>query len=515
MLSVGDEVDRYAIEAVIGEGGMARVYRVRHTKLDATYALKVLTITSTGLQERLVAEGKAQAKLLHPNVLRVIDVVDAGGAPGLVMDFIDGPDLHEWIEAEPPGVAAALDVFRGIAAGVQAAHEAGLIHRDLKPANVLLETDAGGRRIPKVNDFGLVKALVGDKLHSSSTRSGMPMGTPSYMPPEQIRDASTVDERADVFALGCILYELVAHERAFDGTDPIDIFDKVRACDHAPFPEGMPEHVRRTVTACLAPERDARPASIAAVLELLGGSTASLPSEGSRGRAAAVGAEIDRVVGEVGQHLPDEVKRDPKIWMAGVAIGVGGLGVALVVFLLSMTMLTAMTTPTCEAPATGWVQLAQGGLPRDRADWLARGDAVLHDAVDGSAICTLPAGTRARVAAVAEPLDPGDPWVQLDADGMKLTAAGSVAPDEPPVCWGAVEGWARATSLFTRPKRGATTWSVKPSQDLLEDRPTEANEWSSDHPAVCRLPAGATVTLDGDWEHVQGLGTWIPVREVR
>ncbi len=174
-----------------------------------------------------------------------------------------------------------------------------------------------------------------------------------------------------------------------------------------------------------------------------------------------------------------------------------------------------MTTPTCKAPTTGWVELAEGGLPRDRADWLARGDALLYDAVDGSPICTLPAGTRAKVAAVAEPLDPSDPWVQLDADGMKLTAAGSVAPEELPVCYGPVAGWAKATTVFTRPRRGATTWNVKPSQNLLNDRPRESNEWSEDHSAICRLPAGATVTLDGDWEQIQGHGTWIPVSEVR
>ncbi len=489
MLNVGDHIDRYVVEALIGEGGMARVYRVRHETLEALYALKVLTIHAPGVKERLVAEGKVQSQLNHPNVLRVLDVVDVNGSPGLVMDYVDGPDLDAWLAATKPTLKQALDVFEGVAAGVRAAHSAGLVHRDLKPGNVLIATAPDGTPVPKVSDFGLVKAVAGEDLRRGATRAGMPMGTPSYMPPEQIRDASTVDARADVFALGCILYELVVGERAFDGEDPIDIFDKVRAGDHRPLPPTLPPQVAHTIRRCLATDREQRLASVEEVQKTL--HTEPLP--------------------EAQAALPP---RSP-VLVSGVVVLVAGLVVAGVVGAGVFAMLlTAFRTSTCEGPTGGWVRTGGGGLPRDGADWIARDDVAVRDRVDGGSLCTLPAGTTATIAEVAEPVDPRDPWVRLDAEGMVLGGPGA-RPEGLAVCFGDVQGWAQSRSAFTRPKRGAETWIVRPTQPLLSGRPTEANGWSADHPALCELVNGSEVVLDGDPETVRGSGTWVPVRAVR
>jgi serine/threonine protein kinase len=240
--------------------------------LEAPFALKVLTITAPGVRERLVAEGKVQSQLNHPNVLRVLDVLDVHGTPGLLMDYVDGPELGDWIDETQPSLDEALRVFAGIAAGVRAAHEAGLVHRDLKPGNILMATGVDGEAIPKVSDFGLVKAVAGETLRKGATRAGMPMGTPAYMPPEQIRDASSVDGRADVFALGCILYELVAHERAFQGADTLSLYQAAREEAYLPLqtvrPE-VPDYVGDVVTQLLRADPEARFESVAEVLETL------------------------------------------------------------------------------------------------------------------------------------------------------------------------------------------------------------------------------------------------------
>jgi len=490
MLSVGDEIDRYIVEDVIGEGGMARVYRVRHKTLEALFALKVLTITAPGVRDRLVAEGKVQSQLNHPNVLRVLDVLDVNGTPGLLMDYVDGPELGVWIEDTKPSLEEALRVFDGVAAGVRAAHEAGLVHRDLKPGNVLIATGIDGEPIPKVSDFGLVKAVAGETLRKGATRAGLPMGTPAYMPPEQIRDASSVDGRADVFALGCILYELLAGHPAFEGEDPIDIFDKVRAGDHGPMPATASPAVAATILACLATDRDQRLPSVQAV-------QASLTTESPLPPAPKTQATI----------TPALIGGVAAIAALGLVGGIGG-------FLGLMSLLTAVSTPVCEAPSGGWVQLAGGGLPRDGQRWVARADAPLHETENGRAHCTLPRGTRATITEVAEPLDPRDPWVQLSAKGMELAGPDAPAPEGLAVCFGQVSGWAASFSMLTRPKKGTTTWTVRPTQPLLSGRPTEANGWSKEHTARCELAHGSIVTFEGDVEAVRNMGTWMHVRSV-
>ncbi|MCA9492747.1 MAG: protein kinase, partial [Myxococcales bacterium] len=134
MLEPGDIIERYEVLRALGEGGMARVVLVRHTTLGTRHAIKVLTLTGPSLKERLVEEGRAQALLRHDNVVRVSDVLEVEGMPALVMDYVDGPDLGRWIGETQPDPETAERVFRGIVAGVAAAHRAGRIHRDLKPA---------------------------------------------------------------------------------------------------------------------------------------------------------------------------------------------------------------------------------------------------------------------------------------------------------------------------------------------------------------------------------------------
>ena len=262
MLEIGRIIEgRWRVEAEIGEGGVARVYRVRNTRLDTLHALKVLRLHSTDIARRLAREGQVQAKLHHENVLEVTDVVDVDGAPGLLMRYVDGPSLNRWLTTNRPSVAEAEALFRGILAGVARAHEVGIIHRDLKPGNVLLSWN-GQRHVPKVADFGLAKVLADDDDRPDATRSGMAMGTPAYMAPEQFRGTRDIDERADIFALGCILYELVCGQRPFEGEDLFNIQTAIVSKKYVP-PERLvptlPWHLAQAIQASLEPDRDARP----------------------------------------------------------------------------------------------------------------------------------------------------------------------------------------------------------------------------------------------------------------
>ncbi len=237
VLKAGVTIDRYRIEALVGQGGMAAVYRARHTQLDSAHAIKLLFVTVPSLRQRLLREGKVQANLRHTNIVSVTDVLEVQGSPALVMEFVDGPSLDQWLQDHRPTLDEARWIFRGIVRGISAAHDRGVVHRDLKPANVLLAPTSEGLA-PKVTDFGLVKSLTTGEAH---TQTGMALGTPEYMSPEQIRDASKVDQRTDMWALGCILYELVCGQRPFTGPDRISVFNRIVAGDFQPPRECVPD----------------------------------------------------------------------------------------------------------------------------------------------------------------------------------------------------------------------------------------------------------------------------------
>ncbi len=268
-IEAGRVIERYVVEGPIGEGGMATVYLLRHKHLDTQFALKVLTTVGVNAEVRLMLEGRVQAALRHPNIVAVTDVLDIDGAPGLLMEYVPPPTLSAWLAIHHPTLEEAEALFRGIVDGVRHAHRYGLVHRDLKPSNVLLARYDDGV-VPKVSDFGLAKIL-GDDPAAGQTRSGLTMGTPQYMAPEQFRDAKKVDRRADIFSLGCILYELISGRPPYQWTDFIHLYNQIMAKDFAPLADDVPERLRRVVDACLEPEREARPGDCDALLAMLDG----------------------------------------------------------------------------------------------------------------------------------------------------------------------------------------------------------------------------------------------------
>jgi hypothetical protein len=280
------------VVAPLGEGGMAAVFQVRHTTLGTLHALKVLTVAQKGVRERLVQEGVLQARLAHPNIVAVTDVLDVDGAPGLLMEFVPGGTLEGLLDGAAPPLHEAERLFRGVLAAVEHAHAHGVIHRDLKPANVLLSPGPAGPT-PKVADFGVAKVL--DRALATdrkATRAGVAMGSPSYMSPEQIRDAGGVDERSDVFALGCILYELVTGRMAFEGPDVFSIFERITQGTFPPVESvavDVPARVRAAIHGALQVDPARRIPSCARLREVLDGAVvpaASRPAAAPRSNTA-------------------------------------------------------------------------------------------------------------------------------------------------------------------------------------------------------------------------------------
>jgi serine/threonine protein kinase len=269
-LKPGTHVDRYQVEALLGRGGMGEVYRVRHRELGTLHALKLLHTGGEELQARLVQEGRIQGGLQHPGVLRVTDLVAVEGRPALVLEYVEGCSLAELLERERLGPEQIDWLALRLLQAVAAAHRHGLIHRDLKPGNILL-AEVDGSVQPKVADFGLAKILSDSERGLTATAAVM--GTPAYMAPEQYKDARRVDARADVFALGAILYEVVTGRRAFEGVSAPDILWKTVSGDFPPLrslaPEA-PEAWVRAIEGALVADPGARIPSAEALLEIWG-----------------------------------------------------------------------------------------------------------------------------------------------------------------------------------------------------------------------------------------------------
>jgi len=198
------------------------------------------------------------------------------------MPFVGGGTLADLLGGQPMSIEDAEPLFRSILAGVSYAHEQGMVHRDLKPENILLDSD--GHAL--VADFGIARCLHGDETgRQGQTRAGVAMGTPAYMPPEQVRDARRADHRADIYALGVILYEMLSGRTPFEGDDPVAIVSKVEAGDYRPLmlpAESPPAGFHRVITACLSPQPANRPQSCAEMLALLD-AEAPLPKRAQTG----------------------------------------------------------------------------------------------------------------------------------------------------------------------------------------------------------------------------------------
>src|SRR5947209_4852713 len=261
-LTTGTQIGPYKIEAELGAGGMGEVYRAVDTRLKRTVAIKV---AKEHFGERFEREARAIAALNHPNICTLYDV----GPNYLVMELIEGPTLAERIERGPVPLEEALGIARQIADALEAAHEKGVVHRDLKPGNIKIKPDG----IVKVLDFGLAKVApvsAGDSLAEATatltTGAGMIMGTAAYMSPEQAQ-GKPVDKRADIWAFGVLLYEMLTGRRMFQGETVSATLAAVLTKE--PEWERVPAKVQRLLRRCLEKDPQRRLHDISGVELLL------------------------------------------------------------------------------------------------------------------------------------------------------------------------------------------------------------------------------------------------------
>lgn len=275
-LATGQVLLHYEILGPLGAGGMGEVYRARDTRLDRDVAIKVLPDEFASVRERLrrfEREAKALASLNHPNVAQVYGVDAAGDRHFIVMEYVPGEDLEERLRRGPLPLERSIDACRQVAAGLEAAHEAGVIHRDLKPANVRL-TPSG---VVKVLDFGLAKRSRGPDSSPTTdsvltTEDGRVLGTPTYMAPEQARGSAT-DERVDTWALGCLFFECLTGRRAFAGETVSETLAAIleREPDLSALPPEVPTALRNLISRCLEKDPDERPRSVGEAMLVLEG----------------------------------------------------------------------------------------------------------------------------------------------------------------------------------------------------------------------------------------------------
>jgi serine/threonine protein kinase/Tol biopolymer transport system component len=273
-LTVGTRLGSYEITGRLGVGGMGEVYRARDTKLGRQVAIKILPANVAGDRdriERLAREAQILASLNHPNIAAIHHVEDVENGSALVMELVEGDTLADRLAAGAMSVDEALPLARQIADALAAAHASGVVHRDLKPANIKLRVDG----TVKVLDFGLAKAIdpggVAAADHALAitqsptitapglTGIGVILGTAAYMSPEQAK-GRTADNRSDIWAFGCVLYEMLTGRRAFEGEDVSDTLAAILrgAPDWAALPADTPTLIRALLRRCLERDRNRR-----------------------------------------------------------------------------------------------------------------------------------------------------------------------------------------------------------------------------------------------------------------
>src|SRR5439155_14209989 len=267
----------FDIGALIGVGGMGQVYRARDSKLNRDVAVKILPDYFAADADRLARftrEAQTLAALNHPNIAHIYGLEEAGGVRALVMELVEGEDLAEPMKRGPIPIDAAIDIARQIAEALEAAHEQGIVHRDLKPANIKIRPDG----VVKVLDFGLAKAMArsdvvkpsgsgvpsgAESRHDGVSQSptlatpamtglGTVLGTAAYMAPEQAK-GKAVDKRADIWAFGAILFEMLAGRRLFDADSVAESigFIVAREPDWSALPSSTPIRIQQLLRRCL------------------------------------------------------------------------------------------------------------------------------------------------------------------------------------------------------------------------------------------------------------------------
>jgi serine/threonine protein kinase len=319
-LTSGTRLGTFEILGPLGAGGMGEVYRSRDTKLKREVAIKVLPAEWSQDSDRILRfrrEAEVLATLNHPHIAQIYGLEESSGMVCLVLELVEGETLAERIQRGPVPIAEALEIARQIAEALEGAHERDIIHRDLKPANIKLTPDGK----VKVLDFGLAKAMAPAGAEVSASQSptivngsvaGVILGTAAYMSPEQCKGRDA-DLRSDVWSFGCVLYEMLTGNAAFDGETVVEILSATLRTDPdwSALPEATPASVRSLLKRCLQKDRKSRMRDIA---------DARFQIEEAISEPASLTVAVP----------PARKGRERMLWMAGMAV----LMVAVAVLLL-------------------------------------------------------------------------------------------------------------------------------------------------------------------------------------
>jgi serine/threonine-protein kinase len=358
-LQTGQLFGNYHIVRLIGEGGFGEVYLAENPLIERRAAVKVLhpaLTLDTGLVRRFLNEARAVGAIRHPNI---VEVYDAGrtpeGAPYILMEFLEGKSLQKRLaEVGKFPLAQVIEIASQAGSALAAAHAAGIVHRDLKPENIFLVPDAslpGGERV-KILDFGIAKVSGHGNVGKTSTQSGLVMGSPTYMSPEQCKDSADVDLRADVYSFAVILYEIMTGRPPFEAPTGTELLLMHLAeappslLERAP---SVPAYMADAIMRALAKEREERFPDVPAFLRALKGKMDNglrrpSPAESGEALRASRVSRVDRTMGfgasttfsqangEVGEKSGSQLggaRNVPRRWMVYVAGGVAGAGLAL------------------------------------------------------------------------------------------------------------------------------------------------------------------------------------------
>jgi len=296
--------DKYGVTNIIGQGGMGTVYEAEHLAIGRLVAVKVLQEQHAGKKEaisRLQHEARVVGTLGHPNICEIYDMGRLpDGSPYLVMERLHGESLATKIEREGPVAPTVLiDIMVQVLSALASAHDKGVIHRDLKPDNIFLSARAGVPPLAKLLDFGISKASGIDDTAVNLTRTGMVMGTPYYMAPEQARGDRALDQRVDLWAVGVILYEALSARRPFIARNYNALLVQILTTRHRPVQElhpGVPHSLASLIDSALSKDRENRPDSARSLQaqleacrrEIEAAIASQAPRPGRRGRRATV-----------------------------------------------------------------------------------------------------------------------------------------------------------------------------------------------------------------------------------
>jgi len=318
----GQQIPGYQIIRKLGAGAMATVYLAKQISLDRMVAIKILPQKFTSNEDfvaRFYAEGKAAAKLNHPNIVQAIDVNRSGEYHYFVMEFVDGRTVYDDITANGPyGEEDAIRIGIETSRALDHSHKQGFIHRDVKPKNIMI-ADESNRT--KLADMGLARA-VSDR-EAAEAEAGKAYGTPYYISPEQIRGERDVDARADIYSLGATLYHMVTGQVPFDGQNPSAVMHKHLKNDLIPpdhINKGLSHGISEVIEVCLAKDRNKRYSSAADLVQDL-----EALQRGESPMQARKVFDVDALAGlstgEAHEHQPptlspETLTDNPAFWMA-------------------------------------------------------------------------------------------------------------------------------------------------------------------------------------------------------